>query len=459
MKSLKWQINLESAFNRLYVLGPWAFFAGMIHFNFQKFCLLRSLYHGKEFLDFFTVADVYVVLLFVVCILAVALKKIRRQKRGFPLGLKICIFLLLLAGVLQIFFQVVYEPVLSTPIEYFRSLFLFPLLYLAMGYLFLTNHVISRLMKSYLLMGVFFCLLALIQFYTGIFPGEQFGFMHRLVWPFVDFLTLKSTSSNWVAFFITPVFLFSFFHISIPFKELGLQLFFVRKARSLKKFATVMKKISFYLPVFVFSGWTLLLTQSYGAFVAVFVAVAFYLFRFLSLKQFAMGIAVLAVLGFGVAAMQLHTEKFQIMTGQEDYKYADSVSSRADIYTMNIYILKTYPLLGVGLNQYQSYFKQNQLKVLGRKINESQIPPHAHNFFTGFFTNLGMAGLLAMVILAISVFWVNRLRPEHPGVFVFLAIMVHGIIDSYYWKQEIAYTFWLVVLFAYLYRISSSKEI
>ena len=63
------QNKLKGLFEWLYVFGPWAFFGGMIHFNFQKYCLLRDLYKGKEFLDFITVADIYVVVLFVVLVI------------------------------------------------------------------------------------------------------------------------------------------------------------------------------------------------------------------------------------------------------------------------------------------------------------------------------------------------------------------------------------------------------
>ena len=95
---------------------------------------------------------------------------------------------------------------------------------------------------------------------------------------------------------------------------------------------------------------------------------------------------------------------------------------------------------------------------MGGELNESHIPPHAHNFFLSMWTNLGVFGFLAMVILVVGILWRSKLDPLNPAVFALIAIMAHGLIDSYYWKQEIAYTVWLVVVFAYLYKMKIKPE-
>ncbi|HLG25601.1 MAG TPA: O-antigen ligase family protein [Candidatus Gracilibacteria bacterium] len=289
----------------------------------------------------------------------------------------------------------------------------------------------------------FFCALALLQHFTGIFPGEQKDFMGRLVWPFIDFVTLKSSSANWVAFFITPAHIISFIILCNT----------IIHRKKLRGDRAALLEFCFTAAIFFLADITVYLTQSYGAYAAIFAAITLYLFRALRFKEFLAVFLVLCVMAGGIFLLQKDTWKFKVFSGESSYRFDTSVTSRADIYRMNVHMILTNPLLGVGLNQYQSYFKEYQKEVLGHDLNESHTPPHAHNFFTSFWTSLGFFGFLAVVILMIGIFWHTKFSPGYPAAFVFLAIMIHGLIDAYYWKQEIAYTFWIVVGLCYLYRL------
>lgn len=446
MKSLS--NRFSSFYERLFVLSPWVVFAGMLQFHFQKFIPFNRIFRGVYFFDYVTVMDLFVVFLVLVFLIGLIKGRIKFNENRVPWPLKTVILLLLFAGLLQVLFQQVYEPVLTTTTEYFRSLFLFPLIFLMLAYRTIDNSVISRIMKSYILLVVFFCILALIQYFTGIFPGAQQDFMARLVWPYVDFVTLEAASANWVAFFVTPALILSFTNLLPTYQRLRHQ-----DCDSSLKICPLMKDIKLYIVAFFLSGIVIYLTQSYGAYVAVFVAITFYLFRALSFRKFLAAFIVISLIGGGIYYQQTKTWKFQVNYGNAEYRYSTSVASRADIYKMNVSMLLKNPVLGVGLNQYQSYFALNHKEVLGHEYGEVQIPPHAHNFFVSFWTALGIFGLLAMIILLIDVLWRTKLKPEYPAVFAFIAIMTHGLIDSYYWKQEIAYIFWIVVLLVYLYRV------
>ncbi len=181
-----------------------------------------------------------------------------------------------------------------------------------------------------------------------------------------------------------------------------------------------------------------------------------YLFRELKFKKFAAAFILILLVAGSLYLVQKNTWKFQVNYGDAEYRYSNSVASRWDIYTMNWHILLTRPLMGVGLNQYQSYFAANHKEVLGHEYGEVDLPPHAHNFLVSIWTSLGALGLLAMIFLIADLFWTHRLKPEYPGVFAFTAIMTHGLIDSYYWQQETAYIFWMIVLFTYLFETKAT---
>lgn len=434
-------MTISRWYRSLFVLSPWAIFAGMLQFHFQQFLPAQRFFKGLEFFDFISVTDLFVGLLFVLFVAGLMNKSIKLQARRIPSEWKAAIGLLLLAVVLQLLLQQTYEPVLVTPFEYFRSLFIFPLIFAVMAYKTADDDLLKKLMTSYFLMVVTFCSLALIQYLTGWFPGEQKDFMGRLVWPYIDFLSLKSASANWIAFFVTPAAVLSFVH---AFNTLLLP---NRKKLLKQKFFW----LCFFL--FILSTITLYLTQSYGGYVAVLGGITLYLFRALPLKRFSLALLFIGVIIGAGFIHQQSTWKYQVLTDQVDYRFANSAASRSDIYRMNLHMILKYPLIGTGMNQYQSYFAVNQVEVLGSELNESHVPPHAHNFFMSFWTSLGVFGFAAMLLLILGIFWRLKFDPRSPVVFVLVAIMLHGLIDSSYWKQEMAYFFWLMVMLSYLYRL------
>jgi O-antigen ligase len=440
----------KNRFNKIYewlfVISPWVILAGMLQYHFRSFLPCERLFTGLEFFDFVSVSDIFVGLIIIVFLLGILVKKVALQKRKLAIEWKIAIGLLMIAGILQLVFQKVYEPVLSTPFEYFRSLFIFPLIFVVLAWRTLDEKVIGQLVKSYLGMVSFFCLIALTQYFTGVFPGEQHDFMGRLVWPYIDFVTMKSQSANWVAFFVTPAVIFSFINVFETLRD--------------KRWKKLVREENFWLygMTLILSAVVLYMTQSYGGYAAVFAAAFLYMFRALPFKKFLLAILAMAVLAGGVYLHQQTTWKYQVLTDQVEYRFATSAASRADIYEMNLHIISEHPILGVGLNQYQSYFAQYQVEVLGEKLNESHIPPHGHNFFMHMWNSLGVAGFLAMLILVAGIFWRTKFDSRYAAVFVLVAIMTHGLIDSYYWKQEIAYVFWLVVMLSYMYKVSITRS-
>ncbi len=423
---------LKKFYEWMFVYSPWVFLAGMLQFHFQQFVPFNRLFMGANFFDYVTVTDFLVILIFFVFAYGFSKKAIVWNGNRLGRPLQAAIFLLVLAGILQIAFQEVFEPVLVTPTEYFRSMFIFPLIYMVLAYKTLDSRTFNRMLQSYVLMVVFFCVMALFQYFTGLFPGEKHDFMGRLVWPFVDFVSMKSTSANWAAFFVTPAFILSFIH--------------VWKKRDLKIF----------VPALILSAIVIYMTQSYGAYAAAFTGITFYLFRELKFKKFLAVFVLILIAAGGIYLAQINTKKFQVSYGDAEYRYSNSVDSRKDIYAMNWHILLTRPIMGVGMNQYQSYFAANHKEVLGRDYGEVQFPPHAHNFLVSIWTSLGGLGLIAMIILIIDLLWRHRLKPEYPAVFALIAIMTHGLVDSYYWRQEIAYIFWMTVLFTYLLNMSAT---
>ena len=71
---------------------------------------------------------------------------------------------------------------------------------------------------------------------------------------------------------------------------------------------------------------------------------------------------------------------------------------------------------------------------------------------------MGVFGVLGMLFIVISVFLNNKFSVDNPAIFVLLAIMIHGLIDSYFWKEEVVFTFWIIIFLAFSYRYKKIEK-
>lgn len=117
-------------------------------------------------------------------------------------------------------------------------------------------------------------------------------------------------------------------------------------------------------------------------------------------------------------------------------------------------IIPASPLLGTGLGNYQNYFTE----ITAHRVNFPEfIAPWArtpHNFFLTIWTNLGLFGLIA-IIWIIIVFYHGLAGAPASGTqlglaLAMLALLVHGLVDSAYWKNDLAALFWVIIALGYL---------
>ena len=253
--------NHASFVNKLlFYLSPWVLLFGLYRHNFQKFFPYDPVLKGPEFFDFFTVIDGYILIIIVFFIAGIVSGLIKPNLKKIPKEFWIGATLLLIAGILQLYFQSSVEPILSTPINYFRELIIFPLIFTFIGLTTLNKDSVKPFVYSYMAMICVFGMTSLFQLFTNYFPGTTLDFTGRLVWPFIDFLTLDTASPNWIAFFTMPTVIISFIGIVN---------------------ATINKKISsktiFFGITFLLSGIAVYLSQSYGAYFGLFIAFSLYI--------------------------------------------------------------------------------------------------------------------------------------------------------------------------------------
>jgi O-antigen ligase len=254
-------------------------------------------------------------------------------------------------------------------------------------------------------------------------------------------------SANYLSLYLAPVILMTF-------------------AEWLKAFkGRLWKRVvwQFALAVMVLGLWG---SQSYAAFIALAVGVIFYLIftKDLTIRLKKIAFISMVVIGLIGLLTQLDTPKFQQFL---DFSDRTSSSVRIEVYTIATKLIQQHPWVGIGLGQFEVQYQVNAPEILGHAPYE-WVMLHPHNLFLALWLNTGLLGLLAMMGLVGWIFWrgfhnkkkhlwerwFHQIKggvasPEFQirliGLSMLVVILVHGLFDTPFFKNDLAYLWWLVL--------------
>jgi O-antigen ligase len=203
------------------------------------------------------------------------------------------------------------------------------------------------------------------------------------------------------------------------------------------------KKIWEYLDIASLSIliYTILFTQSYAGILAVFGALGLFVLRQLirtprQRKAIGLALTVLVLAFLAIMATQIRTPKFQQFM---DFENRSSTSVRLEIYRVALDLVEKHPLVGVGPGLFQANYQADAPLVLGHAPMEWNMP-HPHNIFLGFWLNAGILGLAAFLTLLV----LAHRRFTYPLIALW-SIVIHGLFDMPFWKNDLAMIFWLII--------------
>ncbi len=143
------------------------------------------------------------------------------------------------------------------------------------------------------------------------------------------------------------------------------------------------------------------------------------------------------------------------LTAKPSHRVATSNNLRYEIWrTTVVDILPDHPLEGVGLGNYQDYFRE---KTKYRVNFPEFISPWAltpHNIFLTIWTNLGLVGLIAFIWLLV-LFFRNQSSIQLALSVTAITLLVHGLVDASYWKNDLAVLFWIILAIS----VSATSEV
>lgn len=123
---------------------------------------------------------------------------------------------------------------------------------------------------------------------------------------------------------------------------------------------------------------------------------------------------------------------------------------RRDIYHYSFELVRSHPLLGIGLGEFQKTVGDISISNVGFQLYGLSYALHPHNLFLAFWLNLGLLGIISFIYLLGSFFW--RLGRRGGDILILssafaamVAIMIHGLVDTTYFKNDLSAIFWLLL--------------
>lgn len=135
-----------------------------------------------------------------------------------------------------------------------------------------------------------------------------------------------------------------------------------------------------------------------------------------------------------------------------------SVSVRLQLWRISWQLIQESPLLGIGLGQFEPAYQQKLHEQFADSANrvigsESTAPlpefvfRDPHNWLLSFWLNTGIIGLASFIALHCWLVWsaIKKPRQITEIALALLSLLVYGLVDTIYWKNDLAALHWVLV--------------
>jgi len=238
-------------------------------------------------------------------------------------------------------------------------------------------------------------------------------------------------SPNYLALYLAPGSLLGFYFLLKSFEKKS------------STFVKILASLSLMIILL-----TLFYTYSYAAWIAVFLSATLTALFYLQKKKFFLLSLGLTVLFSFAALSQLNSQKFSSLI---HFSQRSSLSSRIMIWKATEKMLLQNPILGIGPGNFQ--VKYLSLQAYFPPYLEWAVP-QPHNVFLAFWLQSGLIGLVGFLLLLSFIFYQllkkNQLKKISPELLLFsffLYIILHGLVDTPFWKNDLSFLFWVYLGF------------
>jgi O-antigen ligase len=125
---------------------------------------------------------------------------------------------------------------------------------------------------------------------------------------------------------------------------------------------------------------------------------------------------------------------------------------RKEIWSETWAMLKDRPLLGAGLSGYKETFAPYH------EAGHIEIFQYPHQLVLNFWVELGLAGVVVFFLLMARFFQAAIATRAWTLAGAGAALLVHGLVDVPYFKNDLSMLFWLLMAFAASHAAEARKR-
>lgn len=304
-----------------------------------------------------------------------------------------------------------------------KSWFVIPVVFLWIIRENIPNKKKNNMLKAFYISGLGVSLIALGYLVTGkiTFDGRLQAFFN---------------SPNYLAMYLAPAIIIG-------------TVFIIEKTKAREKIEIASKVFDgalVFLPVILLIFF---FTFSYAAWAAVAAALgAVWIIRGVNKKEATVKIISTIIVSLfllgSILLSQVDSQKMRDLVALDE---RSSLSSRIMIWKSAAKILKDNWIMGVGPGNFQQTYLQYQ-KYFPPYLEWAV--PHPHNIFLAFWLQTGIIGLAGFMGLIIVWFWkmLKKKDPRDEALYyatlgIMIYILLHGLVDTTYFKNDLAVIFWL----------------
>jgi putative inorganic carbon (hco3(-)) transporter len=324
--------------------------------------------------------------------------------------------LLVLLGIFLLLIGVTYTSFTSQNIlkslGILKSWFLIPILFLII--LLTTKPKIKQLLRALCWSGFIVALVGIFYLLLGILTYDnRLGsfYLHP----------------NHLAMYLAPCWLIAFNLLTTPKK---------RNKKFLWSFVLLIISV------------TLFFTFSYGAWLGIFLSSLIILIDKKNIKKICLALlifVIILIIGF------CHPKFQNILTSERS-----SLHSRLIIWRSALHILKDHWIGGIGPGTFQIHYLSYQ------EFYPSYLEwavPQPHNIFLAFWLQAGLVGFIGFLVILERFFTktirtIRQNKKEASFSLLLFSLMtytlIHGLVDTLYWKNDLSIIFWLIIGLAIL---------
>lgn len=129
---------------------------------------------------------------------------------------------------------------------------------------------------------------------------------------------------------------------------------------------------------------------------------------------------------------------------------------RREIYSYSVTLVKENPVLGIGLGNFQNKIDEISKPNAAFQFYGIPFALHPHNLYLAMWLNLGIVGIISFILLIMYLFKrILSIKDSYIKALLIAAIasiLVHGLVDTTYLKNDLSVIFWLMVAFTLIFK-------